>query len=229
MRATVLLWRASFENRVFRQLRRLKQPRYLIATLIGLVYFWSVLLRWLRPRGDGYGLDPRVVPVAEAGLIMLALVVILSAWLFGSNRAQLEFSEAEIQFLFPAPVSRTALLWFKVLKSLLRVLLSALLSAFFVGGVLNSSRGIFFVGAWLGMSTLALHATGASLTRESLTRHGRFGLLRRPVTILVAALMLAGLVLGTLKLSPPLPATTEGPPMDALVSWLSALTNQAPL
>lgn len=226
--ATALLWSASIRNRILRQVRRLQQPRYLIASIVGLFYLWSVFLRRVRmASSNGFSMDPHVYPLIEAGLMGVALLLVGGAWIFGADRAQLEFSEAEIQFLFPAPVSRRALLRFKIGKSLLRLLLSALASTIFVGGMFTAHRGFFFVGAWFAFSTLGLHLTGASLTRESLTRHGRFGALRRPLTLagVVAVVgLLAAWTLWTAK--PPPPDTLD---LEAVAGWLNDLTHQAPL
>ena len=43
--ASAFLVGAGAKNRVVRQVRRLRQPRYLVATLAGLFYFWSVFIR----------------------------------------------------------------------------------------------------------------------------------------------------------------------------------------
>ena len=52
---------------------------------------------------------------AFGGLILMALAA--GAWLFPLDSGLLEFSEAEMQFLFPAPVSRRQLLIHRLLRS----------------------------------------------------------------------------------------------------------------
>ena len=227
-RAAALLWTASVRNRVLRQVRRLKNPRYLVATLVGLAYFWSFFVRRLSFSGAARGIDPSNLPFAEASLTVLGLLVVLGAWVLGANRAQVEFSEAEVQFLFPAPVSRRALLWFKVAKSLLRTLLSAAGSTLFVGGALSSHRGFFFIGAWLCFSTLGLHTTAASLARESLARHGRFGVLRRPLTLAVV-LAVVGALAASVRLAPAPPALDGAEGLGAALDWFVAILDQPPL
>jgi len=207
-RATVFLWTASLRNRVLRQVRRLKNPRYLAATVVGLGYLWSLFFRRLGHTSGGER-DPRQLVFLEGFLTVVALLVLLSAWVLGSNRAQVTFSEPEIQFFFPGPLSRGALLGYKVGKSLLLTLISALFSSFTVGSLFSAHRGYFLIGTWLGFATLGFHATAASLTRASIAEHGRRAFLRRPVALLVLA-GLVGLVVHAIWRLPPRPPEDAG-------------------
>src|SRR6185436_9141681 len=53
------------------------------------------------------------------------LVILTLMWAIPTQRAALGFSEAEIAFLFPAPITRRALVHFRLLSSQFRSLLGA--------------------------------------------------------------------------------------------------------
>ncbi|HEX8537560.1 MAG TPA: ABC transporter permease, partial [Cystobacter sp.] len=57
-RAVVFLWAASTRNRVLHQVRRLRQPKYLVGALVGALYVYSLLLRRLGYQQDWAGVPP---------------------------------------------------------------------------------------------------------------------------------------------------------------------------
>ena len=177
--ALVYLQLTALKNAVAQRLRRLRQPRYLIASLLGLFYFFFFFFR--RPSIHGAGpaagamAPPNIgllVGVSVAALIMVGRI--LYTWIFSAERAALAFSEAEVAFLFQAPVSRRTLVHYKLLKSQLRILFSALLFSLisyrfsFLGG----NGWTRAVGWWILLSTLELHGIAASFTRERLLDFG---------------------------------------------------------
>src|SRR4051794_11935530 len=113
IRASLYILGCSLKNRLRMRVRRLREPRYLLGAVAGAAYlYFSVFMRIFgtrraRQRGRGVPQFPAVVPpfvpmVAGAGLLVLAGL----AWIMPGTSTLLEFSEAEIQLLFPAPVSR---------------------------------------------------------------------------------------------------------------------------
>jgi ABC-2 type transport system permease protein len=226
-RAAALIWVAGIRNRIRRQILRMKQPKYLIATLVGALYFWMVFGRRVRFSSGAMQVPPELLQILEVPLILFALVSIFSAWLLGGDKAELTFTEAEIQFLFPAPATRRMLLNFRISKSLLRTLVSALIMTFFSARWVTGHPVTFAVGAWLCLATLNLHLTGATLTRASLVESGRFGLKRRlgTLAVLVAAIgAVAWWALAGTK--PELPNAWS---IDSIFAWVSALMSSAPL
>jgi len=197
--ALVYLQFTSLKNALRRRLQRLRQPRYLVATLVSLAYFYFFFFRRVGPPGPRTG--PGVMPVEVglmSGLLMLVLLMagrIVYAWIFSAERAALAFTEAEVAFLFPAPVPRQVLVHFKLLKSQLRILFSALLFALlslrfrFLGG----SVWTHAAGWWLLLSTLDLHGIGAAFTRERLLNLGLHPARRR--LLFGGALALGGVAL----------------------------------
>jgi hypothetical protein len=171
--AFLYLVACSLKNRVVRRIRRLKEPKYLAGAVVGGLYlyfaFFRQQFRTMRrmPRGV---MGPAVVWVQAFGAVALWLVVLL-AWIFPNRRPPLQFSSAEVQFLFTAPVSRRRLVHYKLLRSQIGVLFSALM-ALLVGGGAAPSRLSFVLGLWLLLATLRLHLIGLVLSRASLMEPG---------------------------------------------------------
>ncbi len=118
-----LAWRSA-HNRVARQMRHLRSPRYVAALLLGLAYLWFMVIAQ-RPAPVTGGLaDPRWLELVGA---LALLGVVAWGWIFGVERRVLAFSPAEVTFLFSGPVSRRGLIQFKLLRSQLLILFNALL------------------------------------------------------------------------------------------------------
>jgi hypothetical protein len=149
--------RRMLRNAAKKKLFRLREPRYMVGFLVGAAYFAMLFLRPGRPgrppvppRLPGH-LDEILLLAGAAALAAAALLT----WLFRKGQPSLGLSEAEIQFLFPAPVSRRALLHYALLKAQLPVLLST-----FILTVVSSRRGIgaaIITGAGLWLLLTAVH------------------------------------------------------------------------
>lgn len=184
--ALVYLQSVSLQNAVRQRVRRLRQPRYLIGLIVGAAYIYFFFFRRAALR-DYHGRAP-VAPPAEMGLIIaLGFVAVIMlgrlvyAWIFSADRAALAFTEAEVAFLFPAPVARRTLVHFKLLKSQLRILFSALLLALLSNRfyMLGGTAWAHAAGWWILLSTVELHSIGASFTRQRLLDLGLRPGLRR--------------------------------------------------
>jgi ABC-2 type transport system permease protein len=174
-RAVVFLWWSSLRNRVRKQLERLRQPRYLVGLLVGGAYLYAVLLRRLSFRGAPEGLPAEARVFAElplAGMLMLSLA---AAWALGQDRPALSFSETEVQQLFSAPVSRRALLHYKLARGLFGALVASFFTTLFIGRAVNPRPVLFFLGAFVALATVNLHITAASFVRTRLARLGWAG------------------------------------------------------
>jgi len=116
----IQLW--SFRNRLLARLKRLRQIRYLAATLVGLGYVcfvwrpWRVV--WLvgPPIRGGIPIAELALPL-EAGLGALLTVIALLRWLWPGSKPVLNFNEAEVAFLFPAPLTRRQLVRYSLFRS----------------------------------------------------------------------------------------------------------------
>lgn len=195
-----LLWlvRTGARNRAVRRLRRIRQPRYLIAMLAGIAYFWFLL--W-RPQGDGrLGMAP-VDGTVHLGYALALALLAMSWWLLGSDEPALHFTGAEVQLLFPAPVSRRQLVAYRILQTQLVVLVSATIWTLLLARMAGPAvlRGIAF---WVVLTTLYLHRVGASLTRASALEHGAAGLRRSALAIVLVGAGLAAVLWSVMSLAP---------------------------
>ena len=218
-RAVLFLWGASLRNRVRRQLARLRRPRYLLGALVGLAYVYSVLSRGLGMRGLG-SVPGGARLFAELSLVGSALGTVFAAWLLGRDRPSLSFTETEVVQLFPAPVTRRALLHYKLARGLLSSAVGALFATLFIGRVVSGAPVLFFLGTLLSLGTLYLHATAASFMRTRLAAWGGWGVAVRwgGVGLVLAAVALA--VLSSLR-AHPVPAELSS--SRELRGWLQAL------
>ena len=175
--ALVYLTVCSLRNRVARRVRRLKEPRYLAGAVAGSLYIYFAFLRsQLRavnrtPRASIASTLGRFSAWAgSVGALALWLVVVLR-WVVPSARPPLQFTGAEVQVLFTAPLTRRRLLHYKLLRGQVAILFSSLI-AFLVGGRAAPSRISFVLGFFLLFSALRLHMMGVVLNRASLAEPG---------------------------------------------------------
>jgi hypothetical protein len=207
-RALAFIALATLKNVALRQLRRVREPRYLVATLFGMFYIVSIA--W-RPGGGRIGRPPPAltgdltVPFRAGALAFLGLLFILAGWIFGGDEAGLGFSEAEIQFLFPAPLPRRQLVHYKLVRTIVLSLASGIILALTMGRGMAARRGYFIVGAWLGVATLSLHLVSASLTRLRLLDEGLGASLRRALSLVVPAAIAASIVGALVRVPLPWP------------------------
>ena len=185
----------STRNRTRARFRRLKQPRYAAAFVLGALYIWTFLLR---PQGGGAASSASTAELLGTTAEMLAAVGILalvaSAWLSTGARQALAYTPAEINFLFTGPLTRRALLGYKLLRAQLVVAFNALLWVFILRRGGSSLAPAFrAVAVWIFFTTLFLHRLGAALTRVSWQEHGRAGLARQRLTLAVLVAMAVGL------------------------------------
>lgn len=178
-----ILWlvvRSEVRNRLRQQLRRLKQPKYLVPTIVGISYLWFFVWRRLFLGAPGTNRltpfsSPSLLPTVESVVVLVALVQTLFIWLLPGDRAQVGFNEGEVQFFFPAPVTRRWLLNFKLMKRIIGVVLGAIVTALFMSRglrALGANAMTFGVGAGLAFITLYLHRVAATFTKDRLREIG---------------------------------------------------------
>jgi len=234
VRAFCYLQAVSLYNNVRQRLLRLRQPKYLIGAAIGVAYLYFFLFhRMLRvgnAPSNGFAMTPEIATTI-ASLVALGLLLYVCAdWIFGSEKAQLAFTEAEIDFLFPAPLTRTALIHYSLLRSQLAIFFSAFLIGLLLrrGGGFSGHPLQYITGFWLLMSTLKLHGIAAPFTRERLLGLGLPPWLRRvlaAVAVLAIAVACAWAMRGVLHWPTPAQATDIG----QLRQWFDGIAATAPL
>jgi ABC-2 type transport system permease protein len=175
-------------NWILLQLGRLRRVRYLIGLLAGAFYFWLIFFRHVQQAGtETTTMRPEMVAFAS----LFVALPIAFWWLGKADPRALAFSGAETQLLFPAPLTRRALILYKLGRGQLPVLLNvAIFTLIFLreGPALGAAQRA--VGFWILFTTLYLHRLGAALTRlAGASRWGR--LIRRaaPAVVIGAALV----------------------------------------
>ncbi|EPX58380.1 hypothetical protein D187_004136 [Cystobacter fuscus DSM 2262] len=225
-RAVVFLWAASARNRALHQVRRLRQPKYLVGALVGALYVYSLFLRRLGYQQEWAVVSPMARLFSEFMLGTAMLGTLLSAWALGPDRPALSFSETEVQHLFPAPVSRRELLHFKLARGLGGAAVGALAATVFVGRVLSPHPVLFFLGTTVTLTTVSLHVTAASFMRTRLARRGTSGTVVRWVLLTAVCALLIGAAMEALS-HHPFPEEGWNPLM--LRQWVLALSTSPAL
>src|ERR1051325_8944729 len=141
----------SFRNRLITRFKRLRQPKYLAGAIVGGAYFYFYFVRpfsYGRIGSHSASSPDDLAFYTSIGAFVLSIFVLL-AWIIPHERAALAFTEAEVAFLFPAPISRRGLIHFKLLRSQTAILFTSffftLVSRRFGGG----NAWIHAAGWWL--------------------------------------------------------------------------------
>lgn len=190
----------SIRNRFIAQVKRLKKPKYLLFGAIGALYFYLYLMRPFVYIGPHNHADPRSAPspqdlvMYETIAALVLAIFTLMAWMIPHERAALTFTEAEIAFLFPAPVTRRGLVHFKLLRSQAAILFTTIFLTLFSRRFGGGSVWIHAATWWLVLSILSLHTLGASFTRTILMDRGITNWGRR-IVIFVAVIVLAAAII----------------------------------
>jgi hypothetical protein len=200
--ALLYLRLTSLRNYVLFRLRRLRQPKYLIGAAVAVLYIYYFLLR--RPGMSGMpGAAPGAADIGRgiAGVVCvaasaLAVVRIAFAWIAPAEKPGLRFSEAEIAFLFPAPVTRRTLIHFRLLTAQIGIMFSSVLIVFFFRrfGNPGGSKWMHAVGWWVFLSAVDLHINGTNLTLSRLKEKGSGLMLWRMAAVAAIAAYSAAVV-----------------------------------
>ncbi|MGE3618131.1 MAG: putative ABC exporter domain-containing protein, partial [Gemmatimonadales bacterium] len=166
-------------NRFARQFARIRQPRYLIGVVVGIAYFSFVFFQ--SPGSDPFAPEnPRQLDAVHlASRVMAALfdgVLVLTLaywWTRGGITSALAFQPAEVQMLFPGPVSRRRLIGFRILKSQIVILLNALLWTFILRRSVALTFPEKYLTAWGFLTLTSLHRLGLALVQVKPVVGGR--------------------------------------------------------
>ena len=214
----------SARNRLLRQLRRLRRPRYAVALLLGLAYLWAVGVRQ-RPSSGPPDVSPAIVELLAA---VGVTAILLYTWLFGSERRALAFSRAEVTWLFPAPVTRSQLIRYKLLRGQFVVLFNVLLWTFLLSRDLSGEPWRRAAAIWVLLTTLALHRLGAALLRTSLWEHGTVAVRARALTLAALGLVILLALADAARALPILQPAWEAGPRAFLLAASEASARPIP-
>lgn len=147
-------------NKILQRVRRLRDPRYLVGAVVGLAYLWFAFFKNTRGFSAKRPQLTGDLLVDILGLVVLAMMVL--AWALPQDSGGLQFSEAEIAHLFPAPLRRRDLLLYKIIRAQPQALGSAI--AFFIFGWRRS----WLIGVWAALSVLSIYFIFVALGRARL-------------------------------------------------------------
>ena len=194
-----LIWRTTV-NRLARQLKRVRSPRYAVAMLISVLFLAAMLWQPGSTSGTPEGGDNPFAPMRAAYGAGLAFVLLLGAvhlWFSRHTLLALAFHPAEVQMLFPAPISRRLLLAYRVARVQLLVVPNAIFWMFALR-YWGSTQPAFvrFGAAWAFFSFLTLHRLGAALVLVPPVRGIRRGVLLVTRAVILGAVIavVAGVV-----------------------------------
>jgi ABC-2 type transport system permease protein len=224
----------SLVGRVRSRLARLKQPKYLAGAVVGALYFYFAFLRRIHagpPQGPGAlaeALPPGALPlIGEFGALAL-LVVLAVNWCF-PRRAALAFSEAEIAFLFPAPVSRRMLVHYRLLGAQFGLFFTALVFTlvFGRGRGFGAHAWYQFFGWWLVLALVNLHVTATSFVWSRVLSPNTSA--RRRVAMIVAGAALALALIAWIVRSTRLPTDADFGSAANATRYLMEVLQSGPL
>jgi hypothetical protein len=184
----------SLKNRLLFRIQRLRQPKYLFGAIVGAAYFYFYFGRHLFSRTSHAAVPPVIPTDALPSLDLVAafvlFLIMLSAWIFPHSRAALSFTEAEVSFLFPAPISRRTLIHFKLLKSQIGIVFTIVFFMLISRRFGTGSGALFHAaGWWIILSMLNLHFLGSSFARTLLLDRGISNWKRRGIVLVLAAIV----------------------------------------
>jgi hypothetical protein len=227
------LFSRSLVNRMRRRIARLREPRYVLPFLLGIgwIVYWGSrafgnggMVRVMSPGGGAMGEEARAAIALAGTLFLFAWTALL--WLIPTKRAALEFTPAEIHFLFTAPITRRQIVHYKLIKAQIGILFGAFVTAFLWGRMWSIGGWRRLAGFWLLYALLHLHALGAGFVRTGLIEQGVSGLRRRVVPIALLLVFVALAVVGLRAAWPSLVVAWNGmwvgPPGDPDLSTSGA-------
>lgn len=191
-------WQAR--NRIRVRLARLKEPRYLVGAVFGIAYFgYFAILR--NPAFNGRpGASARFATVAgptEIGVATVLLVLAALVWLLPAVGNPVRFSASEVQFLFPAPITRRQLLQYRLLRAQLGLLFGSVMATLVMRPTSLAHSWRFITGLWLLLMTCRIYFTGVSLYRDGLRQRGVQGIAARlPALVACVAVAIVAVAVG---------------------------------
>ena len=164
----------SLRNAARLRIRRLKEPRYLIGLVVGLAYFGFLFSpsrgRRRAAKAALTAFPPAFLDVQLLGLALLLFAACCLVWAFRWGPPALSLTEGEVQFLFPAPLTRRSILHFSLIRPQLRLLFSAAVFTYVLGRGTRSGSGFvfLFLGAWIVLTAIQLHLQAMAFWKASL-------------------------------------------------------------
>jgi hypothetical protein len=181
--------RCVLRNRVKTLAVRLRQPKYVIGLLLTVTYFG-----WIFGFNPAFRPDASRSPEevrANAMLVGTGLYVVqvVLAWFASSSGRGVVFREAEVQFLFPRPLTRWQILLFKWWNAQPAALIGSLITGLMFNRFGDLSYPCVVAGFWINQTVLYAHSTLVGLWLAHLKAKG--GLAARWTSMPAWALLIA--------------------------------------
>ena len=186
----------SLRGRVVGWLRLMKQPKYLVGTLAGVVWMSLFALRPMMGANRRAALGERLdeiaewLPAVETAAALTLLVFLSLWWLWPFGKAMVELTQTELHLLLPAPVRRRHIIQYAVLRSQWGILFGCLMIAFFSTGGSPTAFTWRFLSVWLFLTLWNLHARGRGLWIARLQELPASTAWRRRATVFATAALL---------------------------------------
>ena len=221
----------SWKNRLVTRIQRLKKPKYLFSAIVGGLYFYWYIFRVVRRGQGGAGLasTPEGHALVESLWASGLLAMVLFAWILPGDKAALAFTEAEVAFLFPAPISRRELVHFKLLKSQAAILVSAFFFSLIGRSWGGGNMFIRMIGWWVIFSTLTLHGTCASFVLTLMMERGLANWKRRLLFLAVIVLVAVPMGWWIWHTLPPMPEVESAADLSRFKFYGNQILNIGPL
>jgi hypothetical protein len=217
----------SVRNRLVTRIKRLRKPKYLFGAIVAGLYFYFYLFRAFL-RGNRGVISPAHHEIVESIAALVLMVIVLLLWIVPHSRAALSFTEAEVSFLFPAPITRRALIHFKLLKSQFSILFSSLFMTI-IGRGFGGSFLTRSIGWWALLSMFNLHLLGSSFALTMLMDRGISNRVRRACFLGVAAAVIAGIIVWARATLPPLPGGLGAQDFSRIIDYAGQVLRAGPL
>ncbi len=173
-----------FRGRIRRMLRGVRTPRGLTFLVLGILMMFA----WLGPTVYRAVRMPRADPQLVRTVAPFAILGFCLSNLFASfGEKAIVFTGPEIDFLFPGPFSRRALLGYKILRTTLGAVFTTVVFSIIL---LRYSRSwvACFIGIWLTIQFMQLFAMAAIMVGQTIGERAYSGT-RRAVLIAVGVLV----------------------------------------
>ncbi|HUD47229.1 MAG TPA: putative ABC exporter domain-containing protein [Candidatus Baltobacteraceae bacterium] len=218
----------SIKGRLATRVKRLRKPNYLVGAIVGGLYFYYYLLRAVL-RGSRGAVAPAHQELLQSIAALVLMVIVLLAWIVPHSRSALGFTEAEVAFLFPAPITRRTLIDFKLLKSQTAIFFSSLLMTVIGRGLGGGNFLMRAIGWWALLSMFNLHLLGSSFALTMLMDRGISNWQRRAIFLGVVVAAVAGIALWIRAALPPLPTGLTVHDFARIAAYVNQVLQAGPL
>lgn len=213
----------STRNKWVSQIKRVRNPRYAIAVILGIGYFVMLTFNMSRNSPPPSTVSSVAASSLAALLPVLLLLMAAYAWIFGTDASALAFSPAEVSLLFSAPVSRRGLILYKIVRAQTAVLTTSLVWYVLFRRTGGIERAFSY---WVALSIINTHRLGIALIRSSSAEHGVASARRNWPAVLVFVVAFSTVAAG---LANAWPAVMAAPDASAILATLVRVTSTTPV